>query len=205
MARIALIGGTGNIGQRILHEALQRGHQVSVVARRGNAELAAQGVTVIEADVAADPQGLGEKLKGFEVLISAARFATVTAPQLLTVARAAGIARVLVVGGAASLEVAPGRRLLDTPEFPEAYKPEATAGAAFLDTLRQVDDLDWTFLSPPALIQAGERTGHFRLGKDSLLTDAQGNSTISYEDYAVALLDELEQPRHLRQRFTVAY
>jgi hypothetical protein len=118
--------------------------------------------------------------------------------------RAAGVRRFLVVGGAASLEVAPGKRLLDTPQFPAAYKPEATAAAAYLDMLRGVSDLDWTFLSPSALFAAGERTGKFRLGKDELLTTDKGSS-ISYEDYAIALADEVEHPRHVRQRFTVGY
>jgi hypothetical protein len=108
------------------------------------------------------------------------------------------------VGGAASLFVAPGKRLLDQPDFPAAYKAEATAGAAFLDALRGVSDLDWTFISPSALFVPGERTGKFRLAKDELLVGEKG-STISYEDYAVALVDEIEKPAHVRQRFTVGY
>jgi putative NADH-flavin reductase len=109
-----------------------------------------------------------------------------------------------VVGGAASLEVAPGKRLLDTPEFPPAYKVEASAAAAYLDMLKGVSDLDWSFLSPSALFVAGKRTAQFRLGTDQLLTGENG-SRISYEDYAIALADEIETPRHIRQRFTVGY
>jgi hypothetical protein len=111
----------------------------------------------------------------------------------------------MVVGGAASLEVAPGLALLDTPDFPDFIKPEATPARAALERLRREPDLDWTLLSPSVFFGPGERTGRFRLGTDGLLSDAQGKSHISYEDYAVALLDEIEQPRHRRSRFTVGY
>ena len=117
----------------------------------------------------------------------------------------AGVKRLLVVGGAGSLEVSPGVQLVDTPDFPEAYKPEALAGRDFLNVLRGERELDWTFLSPSALFVPGERTGKFRLGTDRLLVDAKGESKISMEDYAIALVDELETPRHSRQRFTVGY
>jgi putative NADH-flavin reductase len=110
-----------------------------------------------------------------------------------------------VVGGAGSLEVAPGVRLIDTPQFPAIYLNEAKAGAVFLDKLRAEPALNWTFLSPPGLIQPGERTGRFRLGGNQLLVDAAGNSAISAEDFAIALIDELETPNHIRKRFTVAY
>ena len=112
--------------------------------------------------------------------------------------------RYFVVGGAGSLEVAPGVKLIDTPQIPAAYKPEAAKGGEFLERLRQEKDLDWTFLSPSAMFVPGERTGKFRLGKDQLLTSASGSS-VSYEDYAVAAVDELEKPRHIRERFTVGY
>ncbi|MET0288765.1 MAG: NAD(P)-dependent oxidoreductase [Pseudoxanthomonas sp.] len=204
MSSIALIGGTGNVGRRLLAESLQRGHRVTVVARKPVTDLP-PGVAFVEGDVAADPTGLGAKLAGHDVLISAARFDTVTADHVLAAARAAGIPRLAVVGGAGSLEVAPGVRLVDTPEFPAEYKSEALPGAAFLDQLRGVSDIDWTFLSPAAFFGPGERTGHFRLGGDAFMTDGEGTSRISYEDFAVALLDEIEQPRHSRQRFSVVY
>jgi putative NADH-flavin reductase len=114
------------------------------------------------------------------------------------------VSRYLVVGGAGTLEVRPGFRLMDTPDFPEAYKAEVQGGAAFLDLLRQEPDLDWTFLSPSAQFAPGQRTGEFRLGKNELLSTERG-SAISYEDYAVALVDEIERPAHPRQRFTVGY
>jgi putative NADH-flavin reductase len=116
----------------------------------------------------------------------------------------AGVPRYLVVGGAGSLEVAPGVKLIDTPQFPAIYKAEAAAGGAFLDLLRQETSLDWTFLSPSAVFAPGERTGKFRLGRDQLLTNDKGSS-ISFEDYAIALVDEIEKPVHSRQRFTVGY
>jgi uracil phosphoribosyltransferase len=117
----------------------------------------------------------------------------------------AGVKRLIVVGGAGSLEVAPGLQLIDTPQFPDAYRPEASAGRDFLNALRAETSLDWTFLSPSALFEPGERTGKFRLGGDQLLADAAGQSRISMEDYAIALVDEIETPKHVRQRFTVGY
>ena len=117
----------------------------------------------------------------------------------------AGVKRLLVVGGAGSLEVAPGRLLIDTPEFPAEYKPEALAGKEFLRVLRAEHDLDWTYLSPSAVFVPGPKTGTFRLGTDSLLTGADGKSWVSMEDFAIAMVDELEKPRHSRQRFTVGY
>lgn len=144
-------------------------------------------------------------LVGHYAVISAANFVSSDAQALLAAVKHAAVKRLLVVGGAASLEVAPGQLLLDTPDFPEAYKPEASAGRAFLDTLRDEKVLDWTFLSPAAEFVPGRRTGAFRLGRDQLLVDAGGRSWISMEDFAVALVDELETQRHARQRFTVGY
>ena len=118
--------------------------------------------------------------------------------------RASGVPRYLVVGGAGSLEIAPGQRVVDLPDFPAAYKAEATKGAEFLDLLKQETQLDWTFLSPSAEFVPGERTGKFRIGKDNLLSNEDG-SRISFEDYAIALVDEIEKPQHSRQRFTVGY
>lgn len=204
MSSIAILGGTGNVGQRIAVEALARGHLVTVVARKPSAAIPF-GAQFVAADVAADAAGLGEKLKGFDVLVSTTKFASVKSADVLAVARAAGIRRVLVVGGAGSLEIQPGLRLVDTPEFPEAYKSEAVPGAQFLDDLRKVDDLDWTFFTPAAHFVPGQRTGKFRLGGDAFFVDAHGNSVISYEDYAIAALDEIEKPAHLRQRFSIAY
>jgi putative NADH-flavin reductase len=117
----------------------------------------------------------------------------------------AGVKRLLVVGGAGSLEVAPGLQLIDTPEFPEEWKTGASATREVLYLLRDESELEWTFLSPSALIEPGKRTGKFRLGTDQLLTGHDGKSRISLEDYAAAMMDELESPKHIRQRFTVGY
>jgi len=124
--------------------------------------------------------------------------------KLIEAVRTSGVKRYLVVGGAGSLEVAPGKKLIDTPEFPPQYKAEAAAGGAFLDLLKQEKELDWTFLSPSALFVDGPRTGKFRLGTDQLLANDKGSS-ISFEDYAIAMSDEVEKPAHSRRRFTAGY
>ena len=116
-----------------------------------------------------------------------------------------GVKRLLVVGGAGSLLLPSGHRVIDSPDFPEAYKAEANAGVRFLDTLRQEPTLDWTFLSPSAEFVEGQRSGHYTLGKDHLLIGADGKSWITFADYAIAMLDELEKPAHSRARFTVGY
>jgi len=201
--KIALIGASGNAGSRILKELSDRGHAVTAIARTPDRIAALPGVTAVAGDLD-QPDALTETLRGHDAVISSVHFAATDAARLIDLVRASGVTRYLVVGGAASLEVAPGQRLLDQPDFPEAYKVEATAGAAFLDRLRGVQDLDWTFLSPSAMFVPGERTGRFRLGTDQLLSNTQGSS-ISFEDYAIALADEIEQPRHIRQRFTVGY
>jgi putative NADH-flavin reductase len=201
--KIALVGASGNAGSRILKELTDRGHRVTGIARHPEKIAALPGVAAAKGD-AADKSGLAALLRGHDAVVCSVRFANGGPTALLEAVRAAGVRRYLVVGGAASLEAAPGKRLLDSPDFPAAYKAEATAAAAYLDMLRGVSDIDWTFLSPSAMFVAGERTGKFRLGKDALLTGEKG-STISFEDYAIALVDEIEQPRHIRQRFTVGY
>lgn len=203
MARIALIGASGNVGTRILNELVSRNHQVTAIVRDPSKVSARAGVTAVRGDVA-DPAGLAEALKGHDAVISSVRFLDTDPAALIGAVRASGVKRYLVVGGAGSLFVAPGQRLVDQPDFPAAYKDEATKGAGFLDALRGVSDLDWTFISPSALFVPGERTGKFRLAKDELLVSDKG-STISYEDYAVALVDEIEKPAHVRERFTVGY
>jgi uncharacterized protein len=203
--KIAIIGVTGNVGKRILAEALQRGHSVTGIARNVAGMPAQPGLTVKAAD-ATSVDALVPLLKGHDALISTTRFIGGSdATTVIAAAKLAGVSRLLVVGGAGSLEVAPGKALVDTPHFPEAYKPEALAGRQFLQTLRDETELDWTFLSPSALFEPGKRTGTFRLGENQLLVDAQGNSRISMEDYAIALVDELELPKHTRRRFTVGY
>ncbi|HYH20123.1 MAG TPA: NAD(P)-dependent oxidoreductase [Azospirillum sp.] len=201
---IALIGASGNAGSRILAELASRGHRVTAIARHPEKIAAGPNVTARRGDVF-DVAGLSGLLAGHDAAISSVMFLASDPAKLVEAVKTAGVPRYLVVGGAGSLEVAPGVRLVDTPAFPEAYKAEATKGAAFLDLLRQERDLDWTFLSPSAHFMGGERTCTFRLGTDQILVDGAGNSSITYEDFAVALADELEAPRHSRKRFTVGY
>ncbi|RCW69223.1 NAD(P)-dependent oxidoreductase [Pseudorhodoferax soli] len=205
MSNIAILGITGNAGSRIAAELLARGHRVTGIARDPSKAPARAGLTLVAAD-ATQAATLAPLLEGHDVVVSATRFVGgIDAATLVAAARQAGVPRIAVVGGAGSLEVAPGVALIDTPQFPEAYKAEAGAGRVFLQALRGEQGVDWTFLSPSALFAPGERTGKFRLGGDQLLVDAQGNSHISMEDFAIALADEIERPQHARQRFTVGY
>jgi putative NADH-flavin reductase len=204
---IAIIGATGRVGTRLIDEALRRGHQVTAIARHASRLPARDGVTTRDVD-GADGAALAAAVAGNDVVISTARFAQLNAQQVTSAVREAGrghLMRLLVVGGAGSLFVAPGVQLVDTPNFPDAYKAEALAGRDFLNALRGEQQIDWTFLSPSALFEPGERTGKFRVGEETLLSDAAGKSWISMEDYAIAMLDEIEKPAHSRQRFTVGY
>ncbi|MCJ2074738.1 NAD(P)-dependent oxidoreductase [Methylobacterium sp. E-016] len=200
---VALIGATGNAGSRILAELTRRGHAVTAIARNADKVAALPGVTAKTGDVF-DPEGLAALLRGHDAVISSVHFTASDPRKLIEAVRASGAQRYLVVGGAGSLEVAPGLKVIDTPDFPAEYKAEAAAGGVFLDLLRGETDLNWTFLSPSAMFVPGERTGRFRLGTDQLLANEQGSS-ISFEDYAIALVDELETPKHSRARFTVGY
>ena len=202
--KIAVIGASGNAGSRITAELARRGHSVTAIARHPEKIAAQANVTATRGDVM-DQAGLARLLAGHDAAISSVHFLASDPAKLIGAAKESKVGRYLVVGGAGSLEVAPGVRLVTTPGFPVAYKAEAEAGGAFLDLLRAEKELNWTFLSPSALFVAGERTGKFRLGTDQLLTAADGKSSISFEDFAVALADEIERPAHIRQRFTVGY
>ena len=201
--KIALIGVSGRVGSRLATELLSRGHAVTGIALHVAPDVR-PGLEVLEAD-ATKPDSLARCLVGHDAVISASRFVTLDADALIAAVRTAGVKRLLVVGGAGSLEVAPGKALMDTDGFPEAFKPEAKAGANFLGQLRAEPDLDWPYLSPSADFAPGERTGHFRLGGDQLLRDAQGKSHISMDDFAIAMVDEAEKHARSRQRFTVGY
>ncbi|WP_395327085.1 NAD(P)-dependent oxidoreductase [Novosphingobium sp. BL-8H] len=201
--KIAVLGASGRAGSEIVKEAAARGHQVLAIARNPDKIAAAPGVTAKAGD-AADPEALAGLIAGNDAVISALHF-DVPAETLLAAVRKAGVSRLLVTGGAASLEVAPGVRVIDDPEFPEAWKAAAMGGIAFLDALKQTTDVDWTFFSPAALIFEGPRTGSYRPGTDQLVTDSAGESKISFADYAIAMVDELEAHKHSRARFTAAY
>lgn len=202
--RLAIIGATGNVGQRIVAEALRRGHEVTGIARDPSKLPENPRLTPISGD-ADQPDQLATLIAGNEAVVSSIMFLRSDMRKLVDAVRKSGVRRYYIVGGAGSLEIAPGKLKLDQPDFPSFAREEATRGKESLDYLRTVQDLDWTFLSPSALFKAGDRTGVFRLGGDQLLFGADGKSWISYEDYAVALLDEIETPRHVRRRFTVGY
>jgi putative NADH-flavin reductase len=196
--KIVVFGPTGMIGSEIVAELQRRGHDVTGASR-------ANGVDITDADAVAGA------VRGHDVAICAisARGVDYTlsdiARALITGMRGGAVRRLVVVGGAGSLEVAPGVRLVDTPDFPEAYVAEARQAADALGVFREVDDLDWTYVSPAALIHPGERTGSYRLGGDQLLVDAAGNSEISAEDFAIAIADLVESGAHAQERVTTAW
>lgn len=207
--KLALFGARGMIGRRLVAEASQRGHAVTAVARNpGSTRPPTDRVVTVRGDVL-DPVSVAAAVAGHDAVLSAVG---PTADIIFGAVRAlvdgltrAGVKRLVVVGGAGSLEVAPGVLLLQTPRFPAEYEEAANAHCRALKLLRQNTTLDWTVASPAAVIGPGGRTGVFRLGGDQLLVDAQGVSRISAEDFAVAVLDEVERPHHVRGRFTAAY
>lgn len=212
--KIALIGATGYVGAALLEEALNRGRRVTALVRHPEKLAQHANLDAQQADVH-DVAALAEQLRGHDVVLSAfnpgwgladIREQFIAGSRAITSAtKAAGVERLLVVGGAGSLYVAPGQQLIDTPNFPAEYKEGAEGARQALNLLRDEHELQWTFLSPAALLQPGPRTGQFRIGGEQLLMDGDTPAPISVADLAVALLDEAEQPQHIRQRFTVAY
>lgn len=212
--KLAIIGANGKIGSRITEEAIDRGHEVTGIARNPHGAKKNIHVRWIQAD-ALDSEALSAILKGHDAVISAFgidwqkpetySLFNDAARSILKAAKKAGVRRFINVGGAGSLEVAPGVQLVDTPSFPEIWKQGANEQRKSLEIFREEQDLDWTFFSPAIVIEPGSKTGRFRLGKDNPVFDENGNSTISYDDYATALIDELEHPAFIRQRFTIGY
>ncbi len=215
--RVVLYGATGTIGSRILNELLSRGHTVTAVVRDRSKLPAQNNLTTVKGDIL-DAGDIAKVVKGADVVVSSygppsgaqGPDATqvgqlVDATQaLIAGVRRGGAPRIIMVGGAGSLEISPSLQIMDTPTFHRAYKPLAEAHRDAFHVLRE-SDLNWTYFSPAMMFQPGERTGKFRLGKDSLISDDKGNSAISAEDYAIALVDEVEQGRHTKQRFTIGY
>jgi len=206
--KVVLYGASGNSGSRILRELQSRGHQVTAAVR--NPERLPAGTTSVRDDLS-NVDRILEIITGSDAVISAYMPPPEDTDQLLPVTgrlidavRKADNPRLIVVGGAASLEVAPGVTLLASGHIPAAWLPIATSHAKTLELLKK-SDVPWTYFSPAGFFEPGERTGKFRLGKDQLITDATGNSRISFEDYAIALVDELENPANIRQRFTIGY
>jgi hypothetical protein len=195
--KLVIFGAGGMIGSRIAAEATSREHEVT-------------GPRSAEVDVT-DPAAVAACIADHDAVVSAVGsfedlgLVTRAATALLAAARDADVPRLAVVGGAGSLEVAPGTLLVDTADFPPAWRPIALAHADALAVYRADATVDWTYFSPAAIIEPGARTGSFRVGGDQLLVDGDGESRISAEDYAIAVLDELEHPEHVRERVTVAY
>ncbi len=213
MSKIAIIGASGYVGTALLNEAVKRGHQVSAFVRHPEKITANANVTAVKADVL-DTDGLAALLKGHDLVISAynpgwqeadIRNIHIKGSKSITEAiKKAGIKRLIAVGGAGSLEIN-SQQLVDSPEFPAEYKEGALGARQALNDLKAEDTLDWSFVSPAILLVPGEATGTFRLGRDSPVFDDKGESKITVGDLAVAILDEAEQGKHIRQRFTAAY
>ena len=201
--KVAVLGASGRAGSEITAELSRRGHEVIAIARKPSAIKALPGVTAVQGD-ASNPEALAELIRGASAVISAIHF-NIDAQTLLSAVKKARVPRLLITGGAASLEVAPGKILYDTLQVPDEWRPSIQAAIRFLGDLRKESEVDWTFFSPAAVIFPGPRTGKFRLGTDQLVVDAKGESRISFADYAIAMVDELEQHRHPRARFTAAY
>lgn len=208
MANIAVIGATGKAGSRIVEEALQRGHEVTAIVRNAS-KLDNKHVSVVEKDIF---DLKAEDLQQFDVVVNA--FAAPSGQEqlhvdagnvLIEALKGAKATRLIVVGGAGSLYVDEAKtvRVMDTPDFPALFLPTASNQGKNLDILLGTEGVNWTFLSPSANFALGKRTGSYQTGADQLLINSKGESYVSYEDFAVAVVDEIEHPRHLNQRFTV--
>ncbi len=210
--KIVVFGATGRIGSRIVTEALNRGHEVTAAVRHPeNYTVEAPHLRVTKGNLFF-AQDVESAVFDHDAVVSAFNYKPGVNPPstivevavpLLNGLKQAGVKKLLVIGGAGSLEVSPGVQLVDTPGFPEAYKAGALAQRDALKVYQQEKEIEWTYLSPAAETAPGERTGKFRTGKDQLISDAAGKSFISMEDLAVAVIDELETPMHVRERFTV--
>jgi putative NADH-flavin reductase len=219
MKNVVLIGATGFVGTALLNELLSRGHKVTAISRNASkVTIKNENLNVVEID-STDPAQLAKVAEGKDAIVSAYNPGWANPhiyedtlenyPKIVEGAKKAGVPRLLIVGGAGTLFVKPGLRLVDTGSLPEAWLPGVKSlGEFYLNTLMNENDIDWVFLSPAANLgnlKPGVRTGKYRVGKDDLLVDEKGDSFISVEDYAVAMIDELETPKHHKERFTVAY
>jgi putative NADH-flavin reductase len=213
--KVAIIGATGFVGTALTQEALRRGHSVTGIARHPEKNTVQDPhLTVVTGDIL-DHRSVAALVKDHDAVLSAYN-AGWGNPRLYEDfiqgseaiqegTRDAGVRRLLVVGGAGSLEIAPGIQLVDTPQFPAEWKTGALAARDYLTALRKERELEWTFLSPPIHLVPGERKGSYRTAKDNPVFNEAGESTISVQDLAVALLDALDEGLHIRERFTVGY
>lgn len=216
MKNVTLIGASGFVGTAILNELLARGHRVTAVVRNpGKIGIKSPSLTVVQADVT-DTSALVAACKGRDAVISAYNPGWTNPniyeetlrnyPLILEAVRQSGVRRLLCVGGAGTLFCAPGLRVVDSGVIPEAIMGGVRSlGEFYLNTLMNEKEIDWIFFSPAGTLEPGKRTGKFRLGKDDLIVDENGDSHISVEDYAVAMVDELENPKHHYERFTIGY
>ena len=216
MKNVVLIGASGFVGTAILNELLNRGHKVTAIVRDPTKVTASNpNLKVVQADVT-DTDGLIEASKGKDAVISAYNpgwknpniyeETLKNYPLIVDSVKKAGVERLLIVGGAGTLFYAPGKMVMDADDIPAKLLPGIKSlGEFYLNTLRKENDIDWIFLSPAANMTPGERTGKFRIGKDDLVVGVNGDSNISVEDYAVAMVDELEQKHHHKERFTIGY
>jgi uncharacterized protein len=207
---VALYGSTGKAGSRILKELISRGHRVTAISRDPAKLQGVAGISTKKDDLS-DVNKTVDAIRGFDAVVSAYgppqdntdEIVQVT-QRLVEAVKRAGVPRLVVVGGAGGLNVAPGVTLLDSGYLPDAYKPIARSHVRALDVLR-ASAIDWTYVAPAAYFEPGERTGKFRVGKDELIANEKQESRISMEDYAIALVNELEKPEHRKQRFSVGY
>lgn len=210
--KVLLFGAGGRVGRVVLAELAARGHDVTAAFRmQPFPEDLPDNVVPAVAD-ATDPESVTAAARGHDAVVSAigpgtrndAEVIEVAARALVSGLEKAGVKRLVIVGGAGTLEIRPGVMRLDDPSYPEQYRAQGIRQKAALATFR-ASPLDWTYLSPPILFSPGERTGKYRIGGDAVLADETGRSAISFEDFAIALADELENPRNLRRRITFAY
>ena len=210
--KIVIIGANGNVGKVILNEAISRNYEVTAIVHNQSKYINEHdNLKITQAD-AFDEKSLVNAIKGNDVVISAFgpklgeedSLLAVT-KNLINATKKALVPRLIAIGGAGSLYVAPGLKLSDSESFPADWKPISSAHADALELYKNETELDWTVLSPAALFESGNRTGKYKLGKDNLIVDDKGASKISFEDYALALLDEVANPKFSRERFTIGY
>lgn len=216
MANVLLIGATGFVGSAVLNELVSRGHKVTAVVRNIEKPAKSDLVNAVKEDVA-NVDAIAKLAEGKDAIISAynpgwtnpdiATLITENYPKILEAAKKSGVERLLIVGGAGTLFCAPGLRVVDSGAIPEEIMGGVRPlGDFYLNTLMNENDIDWVFFSPAGVFdQEGKKTGNYRLGKDDLIVDAEGNSHISVQDYADAMVNELEKPAHHKERFTIGY
>jgi putative NADH-flavin reductase len=202
--KVALIGATGRIGTKITAELLKRGHSVTAIVRNPEKAPDEPNLHSVKSDVT-DTDRTAALVRGHDAVISSAPFIPGISAKVLETVLKSGVKRYIAVGGAGSLKAADGKLVMDNPQIPAEWLPPIKEGAELLKLLKADSHLDWTFFSPAVNIGPGERTGKFRLGLDEVVAASDGKSSISYDDYAIALVDELEQGKHIRKRFTIGY